>query len=574
MTEPLADAAPAVAPPPEAPRGGITVSVEALAWVALLAGGAALRAVSLERPPFALAEATRALDAHLVAQGAAPDAWTGDLTATLTSHLFRPFGESEALARLPSAAAGAVLIAMLLLARPLLGRAGALTAALLVALSPLYVFAARSALPFSAGALLAVLMVVALFAYLRQPRLWSTFLFALALTLAPLTDAVAVTAAIAVLAFLVLEVALFRDEAVAGAWRVFRRSPAHWLVGLLVVAAAIELGFSHFGTGTGGAALPSLEQWADMFDYPRDGRAPEYFAALLLAYDWPLLLAGGTGFAVAASRLMRRGPLAVGSFQRFLLLWTAAGALMLGLAAQREAGQVLLVLLPLALWAGLLAEELLAAPDWTVLRRWWPLPLASLGAAAYAALLLTEWSAPGGDYGPVIALVLGGTAVLAAAAYPFLRRDLAAALLPVAAAVVVAFLAHSSLAVAFGGGAEFATDLRFEESRLRDFRETLDLLVAERGGGVVVDEALDETLAWPLRDSGLPFTDAFDGASAVVAPTDVPPLGFVPLGDAWRLAEGWYPHDMDPLPLWRWLVYRTAYGRLDTVDVRIYVPAP
>ncbi len=575
MTEPTAEAVPIEPPSPARGASGPSVSVEALAWAAVLAGGAALRAVSLERPPFGLAEAGRALDAQRAAQGAAAESWVGDLVAALTSHLFSLFGESEALSRVPAAAAGALLVAALWLARPHIGRVGALAAAALVAFSPLSVLFARSAQPFGAGALLAGAMVVSLFAYVRDPRPWSVFLLALSLGLAPLTDSVAVSAALAVLVFLLVEAAFFRGEAVAPAWRDLRRSPLQWITVLLVLAAVLQLGFTHFGTGTEGEALPGLRQWLDMFDYRRDGRPPEYYAALLLAYDWPLLLAGGAGFAILVYRLARRGPGALGPFARFLLLWAALGGLTLALAAQREAGQLLIVLLPLALLAGAFAEELLAVPDWSLLRRWWPLPAACLGLVAYAALVLTEWSSPGGGWnGAPVALAMGGAAALLAASVAVLRRDAVALALPVAAAVAVAFLAHSSLAVAFGEGEEFAADLRLRDERAAQFRSTLDLLVLERGNEIVIDETLREVLAWPLRESGFAFAATFEGASAVVAPADVPPLGFVPLGEPWRLAEGWYPYDLDFLPLWRWLVYRSAYGRLDAVDVRIYVPAP
>src|SRR3989304_6692728 len=115
MTEPTAEAVPIEPPSPARGIPGLSVSVEALAWAAVLAGGAALRAVSLERPPLGLAEAGRALDAQRAAQGAATESWTGDLAGALTSHLFSLFGESEALSRVP-AAAGALLVAALWLA--------------------------------------------------------------------------------------------------------------------------------------------------------------------------------------------------------------------------------------------------------------------------------------------------------------------------------------------------------------------------------------------------------------------------------------------------------------------------
>jgi len=50
--------------------------------------------------------------------------------------------------------------------------------------------------------------------------------------------------------------------------------------------------------------------------------------------------------------------------------------------------------------------------------------------------------------------------------------------------------------------------------------------------------------------------------------------GFTVTGETWRLGEEWYPRGIRPLPLWRWLVYREPYGKLDSVDAQILVPKP
>jgi hypothetical protein len=46
------------------------------------------------------------------------------------------------------------------------------------------------------------------------------------------------------------------------------------------------------------------------------------------------------------------------------------------------------------------------------------------------------------------------------------------------------------------------------------------------------------------------------------------------VGETWRLGEGWYPLGIRLLPLWRWLVYREPYDKLDGVDAQILVPEP
>ena len=140
--------------------------------------------------------------------------------------------------------------------------------------------------------------------------------------------------------------------------------------------------------------------------------------------------------------------------------------------------------------------------------------------------------------------------------------------------LAVPFLAHSSLAVALGDRAEFATDLRITD-RAGQFSETVSQLAQERGGTVVLDRGLSEALLWPLRDSPVVLGDPTTDASAVIARADQTPPGFEPLGDPWRLAQGWYPQALlHPLSLWRWLVFREPYGGVDSIDVRIYVPKP
>jgi len=137
--------------------------------------------------------------------------------------------------------------------------------------------------------------------------------------------------------------------------------------------------------------------------------------------------------------------------------------------------------------------------------------------------------------------------------------------------MAVAFLVHSSLAVAFAGGTEFAVDARLQ-ARAERLGETLDALAAERGGTIVVDGELFNELGWTLRDSPVVFGGPLEGASAVVTRPDAAPSGFVGLDEVWRVAERWYPDEvLAPRRMWRWLLYREPYGDLDAVDVRIYV---
>ena len=59
--------------------------------------------------------------------------------------------------------------------------------------------------------------------------------------------------------------------------------------------------------------------------HARDDRAPEYQLALLLGYDWPLVLAGLLGFAVLARRLLANTDMQLGDVARALGFKTQAG---------------------------------------------------------------------------------------------------------------------------------------------------------------------------------------------------------------------------------------------------------
>ena len=558
--------------------GGLTVRLDVLLWLGLIAAAAALRLARLDALPLTFDESGRALEALRVSQGNVPEGWSGDLAAVLTSYLFRIFGESAFLARAVPAVAGVAVVGVVWLGGRALGGLGALTAGVLLALSPLGLLISRSGLAFSLGALLAVGMAVALLSYLREPRATTVFVLALTLGLAPSTDAVATTAAIAVVAFLLMEPVLTKESQVVRAWAVFRRNPSHWLSVALVLGGALQLGLTRFGTSVQGIELAGLSQWWEMFDLPRDSREPEYQLAILLGYAWPVLLFGVAAGAVFVCRVVRRGRGALAAPQLFLLVWTALAALVVALAGQREAGQLLTLVLPLALLAGLLADEVLPSVDWTVLRRWWPAVAVALAMLAYAALITTQWSDPDAGISRAervyLVLAVGGAAALLAACYAFIDRRAVAVTLVVVGAVAFAFLLHTDLAITTDEEAvEYAADIG-ATGRVDPFRDTVAELSASRAGPVLIDPFLEAPLAWELRDLAVIFAGPAEDAGAVVVPAGRAVDGFARLGEAWRIGEGWYPSDLKVLPLWRWLVYREPYGTLDIMDVEILVPVP
>ena len=551
-------------------HAGVSVSVETVLWIALLLAAAMLRLAALDKLPFTVDEAARSFDAFRVGEGDVPATWRGDLAAAASSYLFRIFGATEFVARTVPALAGIGFVGAIYWTRPYLGRTGALVAASLVTFSPLCVLYSRTATEYALGPLLSVILAVSLLEYLRSPRTAAAFPLIVSLALAPLTDAPAVLAALAVVVFVLLEATIFGNRDISRAWRAFRSSPVQWVSALLVLAAAVQLGVTHFGTSLD-PDLPGVRLFADMFDAPRDSRPPEYHVALLLGYDWPLLVAGTAGFLLFAIRLLLRRPL--DAFDRLLIIWTLVAAIALALITRREAGQLLIILPPLALLAGRLAREFMEQLGWEVVRRWWPAAATLVAVVAAATLLMTEWSSGNATRGERAVLAATPVACLVILAGTYIRSHsgAVAAGLTVVSLCAAAFVAHSSLAVAFGEGAEFAVDARLTP-RAEQLKVTVDRLSVERNSPIVLDAGLRDELGWTLRDSSAIFGGQIDTASILVTRPDAAPSGFAGLPDVWRVSEGWYPDEvLAPRRMWRWLLYREPFGAVEAVEVRIYV---
>ena len=218
---PSAEAAAAATP---AGLAGFSISLETVVWLAIIAVAATLRLARLEHLPLTIDESVRALASWQTAEGNVPDGWSGDLTQAVTAYLFAIFGAGDQLARLAPALLGCLAVALCWPLARYACAAGALVAAVLLAISPLLVHVSRSGLPYAAGAALSLGMVVALFAFLKSRSPVGLFALAMAAGLALGSDAIATSTAILLLVFLVLEATTFRSPAVGEALAEVRRS--------------------------------------------------------------------------------------------------------------------------------------------------------------------------------------------------------------------------------------------------------------------------------------------------------------------------------------------------------------
>jgi uncharacterized protein (TIGR03663 family) len=560
--------APAAAP-------ALSVSLATIIWLAIIAAAAALRLARLDHLPLTIDESVRAFAAWQMSQGDTPAGWPGDMTASLTAHLFSIFNSSDLLARLLPALAGSALVALLWPLSRYVGGA-ALAAAGLLAFSPLLVHLSRSNLPYSVGAFLSLIMVLSLFAYLRTQRPLYFFALVLSLGLALGSDPVSTSTALIVIAFLTYEIGWRRSQDVLAAAEPIRRSPALLISGLLFLLGALELGVTRFGTSVDRLSLPGLRQWVDMFALPRDGLPWHFHPGVLMSYEALLLLLGGAAYLWLLSRWIISRGRDVSLFQRFLFFWASGAAIIIAITTRREAGQLVLLLLPLALLAGSWLERIAAEADSTSLGRAAPCLVPVLALAGYIALVLTQWARAGavGSTGERIGVIfaLAGAIALIWIVWNTLGRQTAAGSLALVLVLLAIPAIHGSTSVMYGRGSEFLADERIDP-RVFQLQERLATIEGETPGPIAVHESLLPALGWYLRDvNGVVFapSPAGDAVAIVSPPGESAPSGYR-RHEAWPIAEGWLPHSVDPLDWWRWLVYRQPWGDLSSREADLLV---
>jgi uncharacterized protein (TIGR03663 family) len=573
------DDAPPTEPPGTvagAPRGfAPSISLETVAWLVVIGLAAALRLARLDHLPLAVDESARAFAAWQTSEGNTPANWPGDMTSAIAAYLFSTFGSSDLLARLLPALAGSALVALFW---PLSRQVGgaALAAAGLLAFSPLLVHLSRSSLPYSVGAFLSLAMVLSLFAYLRTQRPQHLFVLTLSLGLALGSDLVSTSTALIVIAFLAYEMTWQRSQDVLAAAERMRRNPALLISGLLFLLGALELDVTHFGTSIDRLDLAGVRQWVDMFALPRDGLPWHFHPGILMSYEALLLLLGGSAYLWLLSRWVASRGKDVSLFQRFLFFWASGAAVIIAITTRREAGQLVLLLLPLALLAGSWLERIAAENDPASLRRAAPYLAPVLALVGYMALVLCQWAKAGeaGSAGERIGMILALAAVVALiwTAWNMLGRQAAGGSLVLALVLLAIVAIHGSTSVMYGRGSEFVTTERIDP-HVFQLQEQLAAIEVETPGPIAVHESFLPSLGWYLRDvNGVVFapSPAADAVAIVTQPGEPVPSGYRSQG-AWLIAEGWLPHSIDPLDWWRWLVYREPWGDLSSREADLLV---
>jgi uncharacterized protein (TIGR03663 family) len=600
-------------PNPQSPQ----LTVEKAAYVAVALLAAALRFFQLGLRPLSDGEAVQALAAYRFTHGAAQVAPpAGTVPALFSGNVlgFTLLGASDITARLLPVLAGMVLVLLPYLLRHRLGRGGALAASLLLALSPSAVYFSRSLDGAILVAACGLALAIGLIDYADTRRPGYLYLAAVALGVGLCAGPAMFTL---VLVFVAFGLLLFAGErlldretgwsSVLVAWWAARDEPGLLLRAGAVLAATFGLVAMTFvlnPAGLGNAA-DLLGAWASGFLPEAGGNSAVYLALLPLVYEPLIVLLGlvEIGRAIASSRSGRREAQTAGSLfphTAFLAFWAIAAFVIVLIAGHRPAGNILLVVVPLALLAGQGAEH-----TWQWLSRHdvrrpvrsevGMVAAVALGLLAFFYLQLAAYSLTDNRstvsignitlYNATAYLLLASVALFLVIGLGVIAWAWRGAPLVMGGgwlAIVVAlglFGFKSTWSLNFAHAAD-PRELMISRTTAPDVRELvrqLETLSVNKAGDrhtlpLTVDEATGPALAWYLRE--FEHVTTVDGLStppetlaAVTLVMENPPIGETFRGRGFPLRTRWAPWGLGGQRLVKWLLFTD--GPLPIVDEEV-----
>lgn len=585
------------------------LTVEKAAYLAVGLLAAALRFYQLGLRPLSESEAVQALAALRFTQGAVPAAPAGTVPALFTGNVasFSLLGAGDITARWLPVLAGVILALLPYGLRRRLGRGGALAASLLLALSPSAVYFSRSLESAILVAACGLALVVGLVNYVdaRQPR--SLLLAGVALGLGLVSGAGTYTLLLVFAVFaLVLYLArrlLDREtgwSALLEAWAAARSEKDLLAQAGAALAATFGLAAMTFvlhPAGVGHAA-DLIGAWARSFLPAPGGQPLVYPLLLLLRYEPLILLLGLVEVGRWARARNGAGKTTASAFPLIALLvfWAGAALVLTLISGQRPAGNVLLVVVPLALLAGPGVER---AWRWIERRTRWAEAGLFAAAALGLAVFFYLWMATYSRTGSTSTVSLGSMTLYATTSYLLLAS---VALLLVVGLGAIAWIWRGPELVVAGGwlaalvilglfgfratwglnvthaadprelmiGQTSAPDVRLLVDRL----EALSLARAGDAHTLPVTVAADTgpVVAWYLRDfDHLSLVENLtappDTVAAVTLAARDLPIGETFQGQGFPLRAHWSPWGLWGQDLVRWLLFTDA--GLPTVDQEI-----
>ena len=344
------------------------LTIERAGYVVVGLLAAVLRLAELGLRPLNEAEAVQALAALRLTDGSFQAAPFGTIPGLFTGNViaFALMGGGDAIARWLPALAGVLLVLLPYGLRHRLGRGGALAASFLLAVSPSAVFFSRHLDGAILVAACGLAMVVGLINFVDTGRPGGLYLLAAALGLGLTIGSGIYTILLILLAFGLLLYLHARLREYSPGWSSLHEawSRLRGEKGLLAKAGGV-LGAT-FGlvamtlvlhpSGVGHAA-DLVGDWARSFLPEAGGQPLIYPLLLLLRYELLILVLGlvEIGRWLASKRSEQQEPAEVSlSFPHTALLvfWALAATFVILVSGHRPAGNVLLVLVPLALLAG------------------------------------------------------------------------------------------------------------------------------------------------------------------------------------------------------------------------------
>jgi uncharacterized protein (TIGR03663 family) len=586
------------APGPGADRPS-AISVETLLYLVILAVGLAVRLSQLDAWPLSASESRTALAAWLTVQGYRPD--TGGMSSLLvygTALGFVPLAAGDATARFVPALFGAALTGLPWLLRDRLGRAGALTASVLLALSPSFLFFSRSldgGIVSAAGGL--GLLVCAL-RYADKPR--SAWLYAGTVCLALLVMGDGSGWATIVVLGAGLAWVIRRGSRSAGWMGLATAVRSKRLLGVL--ASLLVLGSTGLLTNLGGlqhGLLDPLSAWLGGFLTSAATQPWSYHLTNLLVYE-PLLVV----FSVVALGMlvydMRRADVksaATGGrgLLVFLGLWTLASLALTTVSAAKPASAILQAALPMVLLAGWAIGRLVTAMAqansfssggvalaWTYFLMLLAVAAVTNPVAIFGGRFETLERQIQVVQAVIVIALFGGLIAMAVWLARWVGSRSAVLSLALTVLVVLGvFGLHSAWAL--GYYPKETEPLAPEPASVEMRSLTSDLaaiarLAGETGMGITLEPGLAYPALWYLRDyrqvtlAGL--TAAAKTPVVIVAKESdggVQPFVAGYEGRKYRLASVWLPVMTPEASLWNWLANRIALGPSRPLEAVMYV---
>lgn len=565
---------------PRVAVGWLTLERALYALILLIAGG--LRFGRLGRWPLSQAEAATALDAWRFLQGAggsvlghSPLLFNGDLAT------FALFGSGDAQARIVAALSAVVLIGLPFLLRPILGRTGALMAALFLAISPTLLFFSRQDVPAVLAATCALGVLAGLTQFRRLGNRRALYLAAVFLGLGLASGPSFYMHAFLWGLFVIGAVAARQKLSALKPWL----EPA-WLAQAGVIAAGtFFLASTALLTNWAGlqAAVALPGAWLHSLRPTPSGYPWSYYVSRLVLYE-PLAVL--FGLAAVAGLVRHRRPEVA-----FATVWFVAALLAYStLGASRAPSNLVVIVLPLTLLAGGAAGQLLddvaEKAEWGVEGAY--LGLASL-VAVFAVLNLHAYANSGTDRYLGLALVGLATLLVLLALVGYWSG--LGGVIRAGGLALLLFLTLGTVRSAWNLSLERAdnpaeplmtaatspdvrqipvTIANVSNERLRD-RETIEIAYHESLGAVI---------GWYVRDFDNARTLAgYDAPSlppVIITPfsNEPPPLGEGYIGQRFHLRRTWAWPELRGRERARWLFYRDVTTGYTSSDVIVYVQVP